>query len=384
MTVPLIYRLDNAPRGVVGKGSNLSPSDIDGNFYNLAVAVNTIQASLRTTVSIDHFIVAGAQFWVVLTDHSERGPFTLPTVLWNFRGVWAPLTTYTTNDVFTTGPSAYVVLLPHTSASTFDAGASDGMGHDYYDLLLTLPAGLPTGGSIGSVLIKASAIDYQAAWGALRLESLSDIIIASSPGPTAGDAIVFDGVDWISGKLSLTDLSNVSFSSSPGPVTGEALIFNGVTWVPGLPTGSGTLAGLNDVSFSSPELSDGDVLTFNSDTDDFTNTRRTLFVNGGPSTTVTSATSVTIFPSVNNVFKLSPSTNVQFTADTSIERPTSMPDITIQVATISTTSFNITFGPGFGATGGALATGTASGRVFVLRFAYIDLTYVEVSRAGPF
>lgn len=260
MTVPIIYRLDNAPRGVTGKGSNLAPADVDNNFYNLAVALDTIQGSLRTTVSIDHFIVSGTQFFVVMSDHSERGPYTLPTVQWNFRGVWQPLTAYAVNDVFTHGTVVYIDLLAVTSASTFDPGANDGMGHDYYEVLISVPNPVPAGGAVGTVLTKNSTTDFDATWSLPTLSGLFDVAFLSSPGLVAGQSLVFNGVHWTNGgaaSVALEGLSDVSIPASPALASGSTLIWNGAVW------GAQTL----DIHLVCPGVSDtalstGDVIAY--------------------------------------------------------------------------------------------------------------------------
>src|SRR5262252_9498154 len=97
------------------KGSNLPPSEADGNFVYLDGRITTL-AALPMGVGIDHITVLGNQMTIYLTDSSIQGPFTLPTASFTFRGEWQASTLYHTNDIITHANSVYMVLADHTSA----------------------------------------------------------------------------------------------------------------------------------------------------------------------------------------------------------------------------------------------------------------------------
>ncbi len=81
------------------------------------------------------------------------------------RGDWAPSTIYLASDTVQHAGVVYVVPTNHTSALTFDPGANDGSGHDFYSPLFDLPAlTIPVGGGEGYVLSKASDTDYDMQW----------------------------------------------------------------------------------------------------------------------------------------------------------------------------------------------------------------------------
>jgi hypothetical protein len=112
--------------------------------------------------------MAGDQMYVHLTDSTILGPYQLPIIQWNFRGPWLPAVSYLVYDVVTEGDAVYLVVFDHTSEASFDPGANDGAGHDYYSLLLAAPSGsAPGGGATGDVLTKVSATDYDFAWAAV-------------------------------------------------------------------------------------------------------------------------------------------------------------------------------------------------------------------------
>jgi hypothetical protein len=149
-----------------GKGSDLTPAEVDGNFWEHIQRIIALEATTGALgASIDYFSIVGDQLTVHMTDHSLRGPYTLPTSSYTFRGTWQPSTTYAKLDIVTINGSVYIVTYPHTSATSFDAGANDGAGHSYYGLLLSNPGNaLPTGGGVGQVLTKSTTADFATKW----------------------------------------------------------------------------------------------------------------------------------------------------------------------------------------------------------------------------
>ena len=134
----LIYRTAGA--WGAGKGVNLTPAEVDGNFYDHEGRIVSLEDSAALGTQIDYFSITGYDLYVHMTDHSVLGPYTLPsTPTWTFTGAWQPTTAYEINDVFTALGKVYLVVYAHTSASSFDPGANTA-GHDYYAVLMSLPA----------------------------------------------------------------------------------------------------------------------------------------------------------------------------------------------------------------------------------------------------
>jgi len=125
---------DNAKWGA-GKGANLTPGEVDENFWDLEQRTAALEASPAEPVGIAQVTVTGSTFTIVLTDGSSRGPFNLPAAKFNLVGEWAPGTPYVPNSFITEAGKTYLILYPHTSAAFFDPGANDGAGHNYYGLL---------------------------------------------------------------------------------------------------------------------------------------------------------------------------------------------------------------------------------------------------------
>jgi hypothetical protein len=163
----IVYRT-SGPWGA-GKGANLVPAEVDGNFFDVSTRVTVLEDNAPAASNgIAYFNIGGTNnelFYVHMTDGTIQGPFALPQKTWNFRGAWAPSVVYNVDDVVTMVGGVYLVLFNHTSASTFDPNANDGLGHNYYGLLLSNPTNvLPAGGLQGEYLVKTSDADYAVGW----------------------------------------------------------------------------------------------------------------------------------------------------------------------------------------------------------------------------
>jgi len=117
------------------KGSNLTPTEIDGNFSQLLARIVAIETVPPEAVSIDSFTVVGNQLTVIMTDATTRGPFTLPTATWTPAGEWTPATVYLAYNTISNGGNLYLVLLNHTSEATFDPSEDQGSGFLYARIL---------------------------------------------------------------------------------------------------------------------------------------------------------------------------------------------------------------------------------------------------------
>lgn len=109
-----------------GKGSNLTPTEVDENFDDLDERLDTLETTPPTPVEISSITVTGSSMTVNMSDGSDFGPFTLPTATFDFRGDWAPLTQYFINDVFFVSDSGvYLVTTDFESATAFDPGGAE-------------------------------------------------------------------------------------------------------------------------------------------------------------------------------------------------------------------------------------------------------------------
>jgi hypothetical protein len=104
-----------------GKGANLTPSEVDNNFWEIAQAIVDLTASPAVPVGIGSITVSGTEMTITLTDGTVMGPFTLPVLTFRWRGEWQPTTGYAELDVFTVlNTGIYMVQIAHTTGTTFD------------------------------------------------------------------------------------------------------------------------------------------------------------------------------------------------------------------------------------------------------------------------
>lgn len=180
-----------------GVGRALTWAEADANWSAIQSAINALQATSPGR-GIDTFTQPTPGALLVTFSDTTTASFTLPVGLFNYRGVWVTATSYAVNDTFQVGGSLYVVLVAHTSAATFDSGANDGAGHDYYQEMLSVPAApvLPLGtlGASGTT----SASDASSVWkttptGALLINASSVgqnhllIVVVTTSGTTSYD-----------------------------------------------------------------------------------------------------------------------------------------------------------------------------------------------------
>jgi hypothetical protein len=177
--VPIVYRQV--------KGSPLTIAELDGNFEYLDDRVQILEDDQTTggNRQIDYIEQVGNSLIVHYDDATTDGPFDLGTLQLLFRGEWQVSTLYSVYDVITAGGATYMVLFGHTSDDTsFDPGANDGEGNDYYGLLLENPSiSLPTGGAIDQVLTKVSATNFDTTWATRGVPPdgfLGDVLVKTS------------------------------------------------------------------------------------------------------------------------------------------------------------------------------------------------------------
>ena len=62
-----------------GKGANLTPAEVDGNFYELKTAIEDLQDNPPSAVGVANITGDGANLTIFLEDSTTFGPFPLPT-----------------------------------------------------------------------------------------------------------------------------------------------------------------------------------------------------------------------------------------------------------------------------------------------------------------
>ncbi len=107
-----------------GLGRPLTWVEQDNNIYDKETRITAIEAA-GGAVGIDYIEVLGDQMIIHMTDSSLQGPFTLPSAMWTAQGYWLPSHVYQALDTVQYGGALYLVLVDHTSDSTFDPDAME-------------------------------------------------------------------------------------------------------------------------------------------------------------------------------------------------------------------------------------------------------------------
>jgi len=117
----IIYR--TAGTWGAGKGSNLTPAEVDNNFKTLDDAVKDLVDNPPTAAGISNIEVIGTQMKIYLSNGDSYGPYTLPYLMFKSRGDWAADTIYNMLDlVVVPQRGLYLINVDHTSDATFDPG----------------------------------------------------------------------------------------------------------------------------------------------------------------------------------------------------------------------------------------------------------------------
>lgn len=317
----------------------LSADQFDDNVDNFDERIIAIEDDPPEAVSVDSITVVGDQLTFVMTDLTDRGPFTLPVAQENDRVAWAPSTLYAVNDTFSINGSFYRVIFAHTSALTFDAGANDGLGHDYYRLRFSAPSNaLPAAGLAFQNLKKASDSSYNTYWG---FDDAADTTFSPSSDSELASDNVADALEELEALIA-SAVGAVSFDAvdiSYSPSSASALVSSNV---------GDALDELGERVVDFADLS-GTISAVQS-------RDATLSALGTTGT-------VSLDPALGDVFTVTPTGNITLNAASAPANA----KITVIVTTSGTSSFNITPNSNFKSTG-VLASGTVSGKVFTLSF----------------
>lgn len=121
-----------------GIGADLSPAQVDENFYTLALQIAAFTAP--TGVGVASITVTGNQMTIHLTNATTQGPFTLPTAAFHDTGEWVGGHTYLEMDLFLVPDDGlYLVVLPYESPTEFDAAVTDTDGNPLLQLIIGIP-----------------------------------------------------------------------------------------------------------------------------------------------------------------------------------------------------------------------------------------------------
>ena len=208
------YRTDDFARWGAGQGFNLTAAQVDINFWDIVQRMLAQEARPDPSAGIAYFEIIGINMFVHMTDGTVLGPYELPVATFRDRGIWAPSTVYSKMDTFTTNGGLWVTVFDHTSGTSFDPGANNGAGNDYYQLMMQTPgSSLPSGGAVGSSLLKATTTDYSVRWG---MPDASGVIFTPATGSTLTSSNVADALE----EAALTNGTAADIPYTPASGTG--------------------------------------------------------------------------------------------------------------------------------------------------------------------
>lgn len=138
----IIYRNDG-PWGA-GKGSLLTASEVDFNFFDLVERVAGLEESGIQPNEIYMIDVVDNAMVITMEDLTTFGPFPLPIAAFRWTDEYTPLFDYEVYDLFTAEDGMYMVRVAHTAATEFDPGESNTEG-DFYQLIFPYPTTLDVG-----------------------------------------------------------------------------------------------------------------------------------------------------------------------------------------------------------------------------------------------
>lgn len=137
--------------GAWGAGSlaNLTPVEVDTNFYDTAAAVTNAEAETLSAGGISAITQPTERTLAATVDGDSWGPWTLPGATMRLRGTWVGGDDYYANDLVKIGDTnLYLVTRDHTADTEFDPQAEDSEGLLYirmlgnserYDLAVYIP-----------------------------------------------------------------------------------------------------------------------------------------------------------------------------------------------------------------------------------------------------
>ena len=243
----IIYRTDGA--WGTGQGSNLSPAQVDGNFYDITTRVTYIEDNPVEPVVPIAINIEGSAFTMGLSNGETLGPIAITMPMPTWRGDWNPSVAYNELDFFIAPDNGLgAVMIPHTSAATFDWGALDdaagGTGLPVYRQLIG-----GSGTTSGISDLTDVALGTQADNDMLVWDGPASLWRNETPAAVTVNLPAFGGATG-----SAAGAKGVVPAPAAGDNTAGKFLSAAGGWAvpPSTGGGSGSLAGLADVSITSP------------------------------------------------------------------------------------------------------------------------------------
>jgi hypothetical protein len=202
-----------------GQGANLTPAQVDTNFYDVDQRIEEIENNPPEAIGITNITQSGQQFSIFVGE-TVYGPFDIPTTTFRYVGEWEASTPYALNDVVTvSGYGLYLVLDDHTSETVFDPDAENTDGALY---LLLFGIGVDSIMTVSTTTLTLDSLDYVGKY--VRLTHASGCAVTVPLNATVafpiGTVVNFFGLNVMS-LVEETDSPTFNYPPSKTPSTAE-------------------------------------------------------------------------------------------------------------------------------------------------------------------
>jgi hypothetical protein len=171
--------------------------------------IAAVEDNITAGRGIDDITISGNIITFHMSDSTLETVTIPPATLgtWIPKGEWQASTVYAVNDVVSYFGSLYLVIFAHTSHTSFDAADNDGLGHNFYALIL--PKEPVWGQTISDATYTTTAIDANTY---MRFTSSTGCIVSIDP--------AVDYPPWT--ELHLRDECDIGITAGIGGLTVEA------------------------------------------------------------------------------------------------------------------------------------------------------------------
>lgn len=168
------------------KGSNITAAEHDASLHNLDDRTTVLEGTAAGLTSVTgaevdtngHLIITLSNSDTIDAGAMPDGPSFADL----FIGAWPASTQVYKNQLFTATGRLYVVLLDHITDTTFDSAANNGLGGDYYNLVLDYTS--VTGRTVSATTFSPSVDDV-------------GVYIRLTTADTSGCTVTIDpSLDW--------------------------------------------------------------------------------------------------------------------------------------------------------------------------------------------
>lgn len=155
----ITYRTTDNGKWGAGSGANLTPAQVDNNFWSLHERLLELELYPPEGVTIVDITLVGDQMTILLSDTSTIGPLTVPTAAFEWTDEFQAAHDYKPFDLLIANDKLYMVLNAHTSGANFVMGPNYRYLYDLpraFDVALFVAQrpgyGIPSGEPIAAFL----------------------------------------------------------------------------------------------------------------------------------------------------------------------------------------------------------------------------------------